>query len=152
MLAHVGPADVALSTWTANRQEALELAEMHKAGTIRGMRWLVDLTFVRRDPEAAHAVRQMFGVDAIRIANDCAFGLQASCFTRDLGTAYRMARELEAGSVWINEGSRFRLDSYPFGGFGKSGSGREGVKYAMDEMTTWKFLGIRLPSQGAMGA
>ena len=53
---------------------------------------------------------------------------------------------IRAGSVWINEASRFRLDNYPFGGFGKSGSGREGIRYAMDEMTTWKFLGIRLPA------
>lgn len=84
------------------------------------------------------------GVDeAIRVANDCQFGLQAACFTSDLTTAFRMGRELRVGSVWINEASRFRLDNYPFGGFGKSGSGREGVKYAMEEMTTLKFLGLR---------
>lgn len=85
--------------------------------------------------------------DAIRLANDCEFGLQASCFTGSLDTAFKVGREVQAGSVWINEASRFRLDNYPFGGFGKSGSGREGVKYAMEEMTTLKFLGIRLPSQ-----
>ena len=68
-LAKIGPADVTLSTWTANRQEALELGEMKKSGAIRSMRWLVDLTFVRRDPEAAHAVRQIFGPEAIRVAN-----------------------------------------------------------------------------------
>jgi acyl-CoA reductase-like NAD-dependent aldehyde dehydrogenase len=84
--------------------------------------------------------------DAIRLANDCEFGLQASCFTRDIEAAFRVSRELEAGSVWINEGSRFRLDGYPFGGFGKSGYGREGVRYAMEEYTTWKFTGIRLPA------
>ena len=68
-LRQTGPADIALSTWTANRMEALELGEMQKAGAIRSMRWLVDLTFCRRDPEAAHAVRQIFGPDAIRVAN-----------------------------------------------------------------------------------
>ena len=68
-LAHTGPADFCLSTWTANRQEALELGEMKKAGAIRSMRWLVDLTFVRRDPQAAHAVREIFGADAIRVAS-----------------------------------------------------------------------------------
>src|SRR3546814_7555251 len=73
------------------------------------------------------------------VANDCEFGLQASCFTRDLETAFRVGREVRAGSVWINEASRFRLDNYPFGGFGKSGSGREGIRYAMEEYTTWKF-------------
>jgi acyl-CoA reductase-like NAD-dependent aldehyde dehydrogenase len=84
--------------------------------------------------------------EALAVANDCEFGLQAACFTRDLEKAFRAGRVIRAGSVWINEASRFRLDNYPFGGFGKSGSGREGIRYAMDEMTTWKFLGIRLPA------
>lgn len=82
---------------------------------------------------------------AVAIANECEFGLQAACFTARLDRAMAAGRLLRAGSVWINEASRFRLDNYPFGGFGKSGSGREGIKYAMEEMTTWKFLGIRLP-------
>jgi len=69
ILQKTGPADVSLSTWTASRKEAIELTAMKTAGTIRTMRWLVDLTFVRRDPEAAHAIRQAFGVEAIRVAN-----------------------------------------------------------------------------------
>lgn len=69
ILEKTGPADISLSTWTANRQEAVELTAMKAAGTIRTMRWLVDLTFVRRDPEAAHSIRQAFGVEAIRVAN-----------------------------------------------------------------------------------
>ncbi len=52
--------------------------------------------------------------------------------------------ELDVGSLWINEGSRFRLDSYPFGGVGASGYGRDGVRYAMEEMSRLKFTGIRL--------
>lgn len=83
--------------------------------------------------------------EAIEVANDCEFGLQAACFTRSLETAFRVGREIRAGSVWINEASRFRLDNYPFGGFGKSGFGREGVRFAMEAYTTWKFLGIRPP-------
>ena len=82
--------------------------------------------------------------EALALANDCEYGLQGACFTRSLDTAMRMSRELQVGSVWINEASRFRLDSYPFGGFGKSGTGREGVTYAMEECTTWKFTGMRL--------
>jgi len=83
--------------------------------------------------------------DAIRMANASPFGLQASCFTGSLDTAFRMSRELRAGSVWINEGSRFRLDNYPFGGVGASGFGREGVRFAMEAFTQWKFTGIRFP-------
>lgn len=84
--------------------------------------------------------------DAIAIANASEFGLQASCFTSSLDTAFRMSRELEIGSVWINEGSRFRLDNYPFGGVGSSGYGREGVRFAMEAFSQWKFTGIRFPA------
>ena len=85
--------------------------------------------------------------DAIRIANDSEFGLQSSCFTASLETAFRMADELHVGSLWINEGSRFRMDTTPFGGVGASGYGREGVKYAMQELSYVKFTGIRFPGR-----
>jgi acyl-CoA reductase-like NAD-dependent aldehyde dehydrogenase len=84
--------------------------------------------------------------DAIRIANDCEFGLQGSCFTSSLSTALRMSEEIRVGSLWINEASRFRLDNYPFGGVGRSGVGREGLPYAFEEYTQLKFTGMRIPS------
>jgi acyl-CoA reductase-like NAD-dependent aldehyde dehydrogenase len=83
--------------------------------------------------------------DAIRIANDCEFGLQGSCFTSSLANAMRMSEEIRVGSLWINEASRFRVDNYPFGGVGRSGVGREGLPYAFEEYTQPKFTGIRLP-------
>ena len=83
--------------------------------------------------------------DAIRIANDCEFGLQGSCFTLSLANAMRMSEEIRVGSLWINEASRFRVDNYPFGGVGRSGVGREGLPYAFEEYTQPKFTGIRLP-------
>jgi acyl-CoA reductase-like NAD-dependent aldehyde dehydrogenase len=83
--------------------------------------------------------------DALRIANESSFGLQGSCFTSSLDTAFRVSERLNCGSVWINEASRFRLDNYPFGGMGRSGFGREGIRYAMEEFTQWKFTGIRFP-------
>lgn len=85
--------------------------------------------------------------DAIRIANDSEFGLQSSCFTSSLETAFRMSDELHVGSLWINEGSRFRMDTTPFGGVGSSGYGREGAKYALDDLSQWKFTGIRFPGR-----
>ena len=51
--------------------------------------------------------------------------------------------QLRVGSLWINDASRFRLDMYPFGGVGSSGFGREGVRYAMEELSQWKFTGMR---------
>lgn len=83
--------------------------------------------------------------DAIRIANNCEFGLQGSCFTSSLATAFRVSDEVQVGSLWINEASRFRLDNYPFGGVGRSGVGREGLPYALEEYTQPKFTGIRIP-------
>jgi acyl-CoA reductase-like NAD-dependent aldehyde dehydrogenase len=81
---------------------------------------------------------------ALVLANASEFGLQGACFTSSLETAFKVSRELNVGSLWINEASRFRLDNYPFGGVGSSGFGREGVRYAMEELSQWKFTGIRL--------
>jgi acyl-CoA reductase-like NAD-dependent aldehyde dehydrogenase len=84
---------------------------------------------------------------AVQVANSIDLGLQAACFTNDISQAIHVARELRTGSVWINEASRFRLDTYPFGGVGDSGTGREGVRYAMEELSYVKFVGVR-PSPG----
>jgi acyl-CoA reductase-like NAD-dependent aldehyde dehydrogenase len=81
--------------------------------------------------------------EAIALANDSVFGLQAAVFTRDLDAALKFARDLHYGCVWINEASRYRQDNYPFGGVKDSGLGREGMKYAIQEMTECKFVGIK---------
>jgi acyl-CoA reductase-like NAD-dependent aldehyde dehydrogenase len=81
--------------------------------------------------------------DALRLANDSPFGLQGSVFTRNLGTAFRFVEDFDVGALWINEASRFRLDLYPFGGVKQSGVGREGIRYAIDELSQIKFIGIR---------
>jgi len=81
--------------------------------------------------------------EAIALANDSPFGLQAAAFTGSLATAMRLADGMEVGSLWINEASRFRLDMYPFGGVKSSGVGREGIRYAMEELSQLKFVGIR---------
>ena len=87
--------------------------------------------------------------EAVAIANDCRFGLQAAAFTNDLSATMRLAEDLEVGSLWINEPSRFRLDVYPFGGVKESGIGREGVRYALEELSQIKFVGIR-PTAGGV--
>src|SRR5262249_61692686 len=90
-------------------------------------------------------VRRVADVEgALARANSSEFGLQAACFTSSLDTAFKVSKKLKAGALWINEASRFRLDTYPFGGVGSSGFGREGVRYAMEELSQWKFTGIRL--------
>lgn len=81
--------------------------------------------------------------EALRLANDSEFGLQGAVFTSSLRAALRFADAFDVGALWINEASRFRLDMYPFGGVKSSGVGREGLRYAIEEMSQLKFIGIR---------
>jgi acyl-CoA reductase-like NAD-dependent aldehyde dehydrogenase len=81
--------------------------------------------------------------DAIEISNDSDYGLQAGIFTRDLNKALYAARHLEVGGVMINEVPTFRVDQMPYGGIKNSGMGREGLKYAIREMTELKMVMIR---------
>jgi acyl-CoA reductase-like NAD-dependent aldehyde dehydrogenase len=80
---------------------------------------------------------------ALAMANDSIFGLQGALFTRSLKQAMRFSEDFEVGSLWVNEASRFRLDMYPFGGAKRSGFGREGVRYAIEELSQLRFTGIR---------
>lgn len=73
--------------------------------------------------------------DAILRANDTPYGLVGSVFTRSLSVALRVARELKVGSVMVNRPSNYRLDQLPYGGVKQSGVGREGPRYAVEEMT-----------------
>ena len=82
--------------------------------------------------------------EAIEVANDTEYGLQAGVFTADYASAMRCAQEIEAGTVFINKQSTFRTDNMPFGGFKNSGIGKEGIKYAVDEMTKTKLIGLNL--------
>ncbi|SFV05642.1 aldehyde dehydrogenase family protein [Alicyclobacillus macrosporangiidus] len=77
--------------------------------------------------------------DAVRLANDTIYGLAAGVWTRDLNRAYRIARDLKAGTVWINDWHMFRSDA-PFGGYKQSGFGREIGRYALDEYTQLKHV------------
>lgn len=81
--------------------------------------------------------------EALRLANDSPFGLQGSVFTRDLKTTFQFVEDFDVGALWINEASRFRLDIYPFGGVKASGVGREGVRYAIQEFSQVKFIGVK---------
>ena len=81
--------------------------------------------------------------EAIAVANDSELGLQAACFTRSLARAMQAAERIEAGTVLINQASRFRIDLYPFGGYKKSGIGREGVRSAMEGFSQIKTVAIR---------
>ena len=76
--------------------------------------------------------------EAIALANDSQYGLGAGIFTRDIQNALRFAREVQTGTVQINWTPLWRADLMPYGGFKGSGIGREGPRYAIEEMTELK--------------
>lgn len=81
--------------------------------------------------------------EAISLVNASDLGLNAGIYTNVLTDAMRAADELEAGTVVINDIPTFRVDNMPYGGVKNSGYGREGIKYAIDEMTELKFITIK---------
>jgi acyl-CoA reductase-like NAD-dependent aldehyde dehydrogenase len=79
---------------------------------------------------------------AIALANDTSYGLSAAIFTQNLDHAMRFAREVHSGNIQVNWGPAWRADLMPYGGLGDSGLGKEGPKYAMQEMTESKTVVI----------
>ncbi|TSI11001.1 aldehyde dehydrogenase family protein [Lysinibacillus sp. BW-2-10] len=81
--------------------------------------------------------------EAISLVNASDLGLNAGIYTNVLTDAMKAAEELEAGAVVVNDIPTFRVDNMPYGGVKSSGYGREGIKYAIDEMTDLKFITIK---------
>lgn len=84
--------------------------------------------------------------DALDRVNDSRYGLQAGVFTREVGRMMRAWERLEVGGVVINDVPSFRVDNMPYGGVKDSGLGREGVRFAMEEMSERRLLVIRDPT------
>ncbi len=80
--------------------------------------------------------------EAIGEVNNTRFGLQAGVFTNDIARAFQAHREIETGGVVINDQSAYRADQMPYGGSKDSGFGREGLRYAMEEMTEPRIMVI----------
>jgi glyceraldehyde-3-phosphate dehydrogenase (NADP+) len=78
--------------------------------------------------------------EALAIANDSPYGLQSGVFTHDIRRIWQAFETLEAGGIIVNDVSGFRVDHMPYGGVKQSGSGREGVRYAIEEMTEVRLL------------
>jgi len=145
----ISPADVARCLeWI---EEAKRMgAEVAAGGRAEG-NVLLPTVLLNVDPAAKVSCREVFGpvvlinpaesVDrAIELVNDSEFGLQAGIYTDDIRTALLAAERLEAGGVLINDIPTFRVDHMPYGGVKMSGMGREGVKYAIEEMTERKLI------------
>ncbi|MGO4889687.1 aldehyde dehydrogenase family protein [Anaerobacillus sp. MEB173] len=81
--------------------------------------------------------------EGIEYVNDSKYGLQAGIYTNSLVTALNAAEKLEVGGVMINDIPTFRVDHMPYGGVKESGTGREGIKYAIEEMTEMKLISFK---------
>lgn len=82
--------------------------------------------------------------EAITLANDSNYGLAAAIFTQNIDWAMRFAREVESGNIHINWGPQWRADLMPYGGLKESGFGKEGPKYAVQEMSELKMVVMHL--------
>ena len=82
------------------------------------------------------------GLDAI---NDSVFGLQAGVFTADVANSWRAFETLQVGGVILNDSPTYRIDHMPYGGVKDSGLGREGIRYAIEEMTESRLFVIAQP-------
>jgi len=80
---------------------------------------------------------------ALALANDSVYGLQAGVFTRNLTHAWQAFEELEVGGVILNDAPIFRVDHMPYGGVKASGLGREGVRLAMEELSELRLLALK---------
>ena len=83
--------------------------------------------------------------EALAMTNDSQFGLQAGIFTRDIYKAHKAWDTLDVGGVLIGDVPSFRVDNMPYGGVKESGLGREGVRFAMEDMSEIRNMVIRTP-------
>ena len=91
------------------------------------------------------AVSQAPDIDtAIELANDTKYGLSAAIFTQNLEWAMKFVRKCESGNIHVNWGTQWRADLMPYGGLKDSGMGKEGPKYAVQEMTETKMAVFHL--------
>ena len=129
-------------------------AEVAAGGSRKGA-FLTPTVLLRTTPEMKVNCEEVFAPlvtvtpyrrldDAIEAVNRSPFGLQAGVFTRDVRTLFRLHAELDVGGVNGNDMPGYRVDRLPYGGAKASGLGREGVRYAIEEMTELRVLTIKL--------
>ncbi|WP_046214270.1 aldehyde dehydrogenase family protein [Paenibacillus wulumuqiensis] len=150
--------DVAAMIAPKEQQRALEwINEAVEQGAIIGYGGKVEnglllpTVLLNVQPESRVSCREVFAPivminrvnsidEAIAAVNQSDYGLQAGIYTKQLNTAFRAVRELEVGGVIVNDIPTFRVDHMPYGGVKQSGLGREGIKYAIEEMMETKLV------------
>ncbi|MGH7232606.1 MAG: aldehyde dehydrogenase family protein [Nitrospiraceae bacterium] len=141
--------------------EAVAMGARIRAGGKRSGSLVEATVLTEVTPDMKVSCREVFGPvmtvtpytrfdEALQALNHSPFGLQAGIFTRDIDKVFRAYRELDVGAVLANEIPTFRADHMPYGGVKDSGLGREGVRYAIEEMTELKLLVLNVdPSANA---
>ncbi len=137
------------------REATDEGAEILQGGTLKGtLMQPTVLTQVRRHMKVM--CEELFAPlvcvipydrfeEAVAGVNDSRYGLNAGVFTNDLKEVFQAISDLEVGAVMVNDSSAYRADNMPYGGVKSSGLGREGARFAMEEMTEVKVGIVRLP-------
>ncbi len=136
-------------------KEAIEQgAKLLSGGKRKGT--LFEPTVFKNMPQAARLnCEEVFGPvvnlykvssldEAIKLSNSVKYGLHGAIFTRSLENAFKAIKELEVGGVMVNDSTDYRIDMMPFGGVKWSGLGREGIKFALLEMTEPKVVCFNL--------
>jgi acyl-CoA reductase-like NAD-dependent aldehyde dehydrogenase len=147
--------DKVLGYIEAGREDGATLVAGGNQATVDGRGYFVEATiFDHVDSDMRIAQEEIFGPvlatlafedldDAIDIANRTIYGLAAGVWTRDIGKAHRFARDVQAGTVWVNTYNRYDPGS-PFGGFKKSGFGRDLGEIALQEYTQTKSVWVAI--------
>jgi len=129
-------------------------AEVLTGGNARG-NMLEPTVMARVDPASDVSCSEVFAPlvvvypyetigEAVRCVNDSRYGLQAGIFTNRMGDIWRAFEEIEVGGLVANDVPTYRADQMPYGGVKESGNGREGLRYAIEEMTDIKILAFNL--------
>jgi acyl-CoA reductase-like NAD-dependent aldehyde dehydrogenase len=137
-----------VESWIA---EAVEAGAKLLSGGARNRSTIEPAVLAEVPATAKVACREAFGPvvginsyqsleEAIARVNDSDYGLQAGIYTRDIRKAFTAARQVHVGGFMINEIPQYRVDQMPYGGVKMSGSGREGPRYAIEEMTEPKLI------------
>lgn len=146
------PAAARIEAWV---DEAIQQGASMLAGGERQGTMLPPVVLERVQPSMQVMCNEVFGPvvslipysdfdAALDAVNDSPFGLQAGVYTRDLNRAMHAIQHLRVGGVMINDVPSFRVDQMPYGGVKDSGIGREGPRFAVEEMTTLKMVVINL--------
>jgi aldehyde dehydrogenase (NAD+) len=147
--------DKVLSYIESGVEEGATLRAGGKPADVGGKGWFVEATvFDDVDIDMKIAREEIFGPvlavmefedvdEAVRKANETIYGLAAGVWTRDVGKAHRFAREVQAGTVWVNTYNRYDSGS-PFGGFKQSGFGRDLGRHALEQYTETKSVWVAL--------